>query len=123
MNYIISEDRVNDLILKYIENTYPVDEINYTEYEDEDGNPNDSAYVFYYGDWDNGDEVIFRWYGKNYFQGDDELSRLRVSQSPMLYFEDSREIDKLHSLFGNKWEPVFINWFYRNFNLRIKNVI
>lgn len=123
MNYIISEDRVNDLILKYIENTYPVDEINYTEYEDEDGNPNDSAYVFYYGDWDNGDEVIFRWYGKNYFQGDDELSRLRVSQSPMLYFEDSREIDKLHSLFGNKWEPVFINWFYRNFNFRIKNVI
>jgi hypothetical protein len=123
MNYIISEDRVNDLILKYIENTYPVDEINYTEYEDEDGNPNDSAYVFYYGDWDNGDEVIFRWYSKNYFQGDDELSRFRVSQSPMLYFEDSREIDKLHSLFGNKWEPVFINWFYRNFNFRIKNVI
>ena len=122
MNYIISENRVDDIILKYIESTYNVDDIHYTEYEDDDGNPDDSAYVFYYGDFSDGDPV-FRWYSKNYFQGNDELSRIRFSMAPLLYFEDSREIDKLHSLFGNKWEPVFINWFYRNFSLRVKNVI
>jgi hypothetical protein len=124
MKYIISENRVDDIILKYIESTYPVDEINYTEGHDYDGNFDDSSYEFYYGDYDDGEETVFRWYGKNYWHGGDtELLRHRIEQSPLLSFDDSREIEKLNNLFGNKWKPVFIEWFYRNFSLRIKTVI
>jgi len=124
MEYIISENRVNDIILKYIENSYPADEINYTESTDDDGNPDDSSYIFYYGDYDDSYETVFRWYGRNYWYGDDtELLKDRIERSPILYFDDSREIEKLNNLFGDKWKPVFIEWFYRNFSLRIKTII
>ena len=125
MKYIITEDKVRDIILNYIENKYPIDDINYTEGMDDDGNPDDSSYVFYYGDYDDGEENIFRWYGRNYFLNDRDnpTTRIRISSSPILYFEDSREIDNLNNLFGNKWEPVFIEWFYRNFSLRVKTVV
>jgi hypothetical protein len=125
MKYIITEDKVRDIILNYIENKYPIDEINYTEGHDNDGNPDDSSYVFYYGDYDDGGNNIFGWYGRNYFLNgmDNPTTRIRISLSPILYFEDSREIDNLNNLFGNKWEPVFIEWFYRNFSLRVKTVV
>jgi hypothetical protein len=125
MKYIISENRVNDIILKYIEDSYPADEINYTEGYDDDGNPDDSSYEFYYGDYDDDYNTLFKWYGRNYFLNDwdNPTTRIRISSSPILYFVDSREIDKLNNLFGNKWEPVFIEWFYRNFSLRIKTII
>ena len=125
MKLIITENRLHNLILNYIEEAYPVDDINYTEGHDDMGNPDDSSYVFYFGDYDDEDgEIIFRWYGKNYWHGGDtELLRHRIEQSPLLSFDDSREIEKLNNLFGNKWKPVFIEWFYRNFSLRIKTVI
>ena len=93
MKLIITENRLHNLILNYIEEAYPVDDINYTEGHDDMGNPDDSSYVFYFGDYDDEDgEIIFRWYGKNYWDGDDtELLRLRIEQSTMLHFEDSRE--------------------------------
>ena len=52
MKLIITENRLHNLILNYIEEAYPVDEINYTEGYDDDGNPDDSSYIFYFGDYD-----------------------------------------------------------------------
>ena len=125
MKYIISESKLNDFILKYIEGMFPVYEINYTENEDDDGNPDDSSYVFYFGDYDDEDgEIIFRWYGKDYWDGDDtEILRHRIEQSPMLHFEDSRDSEKLDSLFGNNWKPIFKEWFKENFGLDIKTIL
>ena len=107
MKIIITENRLHNLILNYIEDAYPVDDINYTEgYDDEDG------------------EIIFRWYGENYWDGDDtELLRLRIEQSPMLHFEDSRDSEKLDSLFGNNWKPIFKEWFEKYFDLNIKTIL
>ena len=75
MKYIISESKLNDFILKYIEGMFPVYEINYTENEDDDGNPDDSSYVFYFEDYDDneGDGTIFRWYDKDYWEGEGML--------------------------------------------------
>ena len=47
MKLIITENRLHNLILNYIEDAYPVDDINYTEGYDDDGNPDDSSYLFY----------------------------------------------------------------------------
>jgi hypothetical protein len=30
--------------------------------------------------------------------------------------------EKLTSLFGNKWEPVFIKWFEKNSGLKVKDI-
>ena len=126
MKLIITENRLHDLILNYIEDAYPVDGINYTEGYDDDGNPDDSSYIFYFGDYDydEGDGTIFRWYGKDYWDGDDtEILRHRIEQSPMLHFEDSRDSEKLDGLFGDNWKPVFKEWFKENFGLDIKTVL
>ena len=126
MKLIITENRLHNLILNYIEDAYPVDDINYTEGYDDDGNPDDSSYIFYFGDYDydEGDGTIFRWYGKDYWDGDDtEILRHGIEQSPMLHFEDSNDIDKLNAMFGDKWEPVFKQWFDEHFGLEINKVM
>ena len=126
MKYIITENRLNNYILKYIEEKYPIDKINYGEGYDDDGNLDSSAYDFYFTDYDPDeyDGTIFRWYGKDYWEGDnDEILRHRIERSPMLYFEDSHEPKKLDKMFGEYWKPVFKKWFYDNFGLEINTVM
>ena len=122
MKILITENKLNDFILKYIGEKYPVDKINYNENYDDEGNPDDTSYVFYPSSTDY--RAIFRWYGKDYWKGDnDEILRDRIEKSPMLYFEDSREIAKLNKMFGKHWKPVFKKWFYDNFKLEIKTIL
>ena len=124
MKIIIAESKLDSIILNYINDMFPIEDIHFTEHMDEDGNPDDSAYSFYFGDYNDGEEIIFRWYGKEYWCGDDtEILRHRIEQSPVLYFEDSNDFNKLTSMFGDKWEPVFIKWFTKNFGLNVKTVI
>jgi hypothetical protein len=122
MKLIITENRLHNLILNYIEEAYPVDEINYTEGHDDLGNPDDSSYTFYIGDYDE-DFDIFRWYSKDYWEGDNiEVVNQRIEESPILSFSDSNEFNKLNGMFGDKWEPVFKVWFKENFGLDIKTI-
>ena len=126
MKYIITENRLNNFIIQYIEKKYPVNEINYTEGEDDYGNPDDSLYEFYLGDYDD-NQTIFRWYDKEYWyagaSSETELVRMRVEDSPMLYFEDSRDVKKLDKMFGEHWRPVFKKWFYDNFGFEINKIL
>ncbi len=123
MKLIITENRLHNLILNYIEEAYPVDEINYTEGHDDLGNPDDSSYTFYIGDYDE-DFDIFRWYSKDYWEGDNiEVVNQRIEESPILSFSDSNEFNKLNGMFGDKWEPVFKAWFKENFGLDIKTIL
>jgi hypothetical protein len=123
MKYIITESKLNEYILSVIEEMFPVDDINYTEAYDDDGNPDDTAYVFYLGDYEN-DEVIFRWYSKDYWDGPDESTvDYRIRQSPLLVFEDYNTFYEINSMFQNLWKPVFIKWFYESFSLPIKTIL
>jgi hypothetical protein len=123
MKYIITESKLNEYILSIIEEMFPVDDINYTEAYDDDGNPDDTAYVFYLGDYEN-DEVIFRWYSKDYWNGPDENTvDYRIRQSPLLVFEDYNTFYEINSMFPNLWKPVFIKWFYESFSLPIKTIL
>jgi hypothetical protein len=125
MKVIITENRLNDFILKYIEEKYPVDKINYTEGYDDDGNPDDSSYIFYFGDYDSDvdDGTIFRWYSKDYWEGDSVAARLRAEESPILSFDDWDNYHHLDSMFNEHWKPVFKQWFYDNFGLEIKTIV
>ena len=122
MKVIITENRLNDFILKYIEEKYPVDEINHTEGYDDLGNPDDSSYTFYVGDYDEA-ETLFRWYSKDYWEGDSVAARLRAEESPILSFDDWDNYHHLDSMFNEHWKPVFKQWFYDNFGLEIKTIV
>ena len=114
MNYSINEKRLNELIENYLDKMYDTNNIGYTEYFDDDGNPSDEAYKFYMNDYDD-DSVIFRLYNESYFNYPQELA-------PLLSFENDDEYSKLIDLFDDKWQPVFIKWFEKNFKFKVKTV-
>lgn len=118
MRYIITENKLNDIILDYINKTYDVNNINWTEGFDDYGNPDDKFYEFYYGDYSD-DETVFRWYSKEYWTNKDDF---RVKLSPILFIEDEDIGGNLTNLFDDKWRPIFIKWFEDNFNLPVETL-
>ena len=91
---------------------------------DDNGNPDDSFYTFYFEDYDDDvhDGTIFRWYNKKYWDGDSPLVKRRRDESPMLVFESYSDMDRLDSMFGEHWKPAFKQWFYDNFGFEIKTI-
>ena len=73
MKYIITESKLEESILYYINELFDVNNINYTnplEYDDETGEEweDGNRAVFYLGDYDaDEDEFIFKWYNCDYF--------------------------------------------------------
>ena len=120
MKIIIAESKLDSMILKYINDKFDVKDISYTEFWDNDGNPDDSAYEFYLGDYSD-DETVFRLYNKHYW-GEGPLVKDRIKQSPLLVIDDLTFVDMMNGVFGDKWQPVFIKWFYEHFGLNVKTI-
>lgn len=130
MKFIISENRIDEHILNYINSKYDVDNINWTNYVDDNGNETDSAVLFYYGDF-NDDETVFRWYNKDYweedikyYEDDKNINYINslIDKSPILMFESENDYNSFEGLFSHLWKPVFINWFEENFGLPVKTI-
>ena len=119
MKIIISENKLDSYIYNFIDNYYNVDEINYSEFFDDDGNPTDAAYEFYIGDFDYDSDNLFRLYNKHYWKNPDFY---RVELSPMLMIEDENFVRTLNTMFGDKWQDVFISWFKENFDFDVKTI-
>lgn len=127
MKFIISENRVYDYILKYINSKYEPDKINWTYSLDDYGDETDIGAVFYAGDFsDDGD--LFRWYSKDYWLTDDfngeneeKIKRL-VEESPILMIYSDDDYDTFENLFGNRWKPILAEWFEDNFGFPVKTI-
>jgi len=122
MKYIITESRLEKSIIDYINKLFPIDEINYInpyDYDDETDEEGDdeNRVEFYIGDYDEGDNTIFRWYDCDYFF---EYSELR-KRCPLIVVEDQyrRELD---GFFNDLWHEPFKKWVMENFDLPIKTV-
>jgi hypothetical protein len=129
MKIIITEDKVYDLILKYINSMFDVDNIGWTPGIDDWGNEVDYAVEFYTDDYeDGGDNTLFRWYGEDYWRSEEgsgwgeEQNKENISESPILEFEDTDKLDQLNGLFGHRWHKPFIDWFWDNFNIPVKTI-
>ena len=115
MKFIITENKLKPIIKDYLDSFYDVDNINYTAYFDDDGNETDLAYRFYYGDFGEDDEV-FQLYNKNYWTDPDDF---RVELSPILFVESYGALTKM---FGDRWKPIFKQWFKENFGFDVKTI-
>jgi hypothetical protein len=115
-------------VLNYINSMYDINNIGWTYGIDDWGNEVDYAMSFYTGDFDE-DEGLFKWYGEDYWTSDDsegwgeEYRKDLLSKSPLLAFDDERDYDNLQGLFGNRWQPIFIEWFEYNFKVPVKKII
>jgi len=118
MNYLITENKLNNIILNFINNYYDVNEINYNPLHDDDGNPTNDAIEYYIGDYLESDEV-FRLYNKTYWLKPDDY---RIELSPMLMIEDDNFVTNLNSMFGDRWKPIFKDWFEENFGEKVKTI-
>ena len=124
MKVIISENRVNRIIRKYLDETFTPDygwgnntrHGSYQEVVDRYGDV-----VFFINDADS-----YIYFGCNanagpedeYFAG---YGHLHNYECPLLLVYP-RESETLTSLFGNKWLPVFKEWFEENTGLEVTQI-
>ena len=129
MKIIITENKINELIIKHLNSMFDVNNIGWTPGIDDWGNEVDYAIEFYTEDYeDDGDNTLFRWYSEDYWRSDegnvwdeDNITKL-IDDSPILDFEDTNKLDQLNSLFGDRWKQPFIDWFWDNFNVPVKTI-
>jgi hypothetical protein len=129
MEYEINQNRLNEVVIKFLENYFKNEEINYFHpydyFVDEEGNhfegldPN--KVIFYMGKYDE-DDVLFYWYGVGYWTGNNPTGDIRRSSSPMLSVEVPIE-NLLDEMFGEKiWHSGIKTWFESKFPYKVKTV-
>jgi len=122
MKYLITESKLEESILYYIDELFDVNDINWTyplEYDDEtdeeweDGN----RIVFYVGDYNGEDDGCFYWYGCEYFNPNSPASE----KCPIVSVEVEYK-KQLDGYFGDLWHGPFKKWFKEHFELPVKTV-
>lgn len=122
MKYIISESQLEKYILDYFEKLFPIDRVNWHHpyyYDDDTGEEGDQLTLaeFYLDDFNEGENMIFRWYDCDYFTEESQARQF----CPIVAIESEYEY-KLDSFFGDKWRPIFKLWFEENFKFDVKAV-
>jgi len=126
MKYIITESRLKNTIIEYLNELYDVDDINSTnpyeydsETEEEYEDPN--VLEYYRGDYDgpHDSDFVFRWIDPEYFAGGDYVGLQK--KCPILEVHDT-EGETLDAYFGNNWHAPFKEWFQVNFRLPVKTI-
>jgi hypothetical protein len=122
MKYLITESKLEESILYYIDELFDVNDINWTyplEYDDETGEEWDdnNRVVFYIGDYNGEDEGCFYWYACDYFTPHSTASR----NCPIVTVENENK-KQLDVYFGDLWHGPFKKWFKEHFELPVKTV-
>ncbi len=122
MKYTITESKLNEIIIDYLEKMFDVTDINWThsyEYDDDgyEEYEDENAIIFYIGDYNGPDDGCFRWYGCEYF---DEGSNAK-DLCPIVQVEHPFDI-QLNGYFGNNWHEPFKKWFTKHFDLPVKTI-
>ena len=122
MKYLITESKLDQLIVNYLNLLFDVNNIHHTnptEYDYETGEDydDDTRVEFYFGDYEDGDNNIFKWYSPEYFN---EGTPVR-DRAPLVFLED-KYAETLNLSFSDMWHEPFKRWFTENFNLPINDV-
>ena len=122
MKYIITESRLEENILHYINELFDVNDINWTnpiEDDDETGEEweDDNRVVFYVGDYEGEDGGCFYWYACDYFNPNSPASK----NCPMVSVELEYK-KQLDGYFGDLWHKPFKKWFKEHFELPVKTI-
>ena len=128
MKIIITESKLNQAVIDYLNDTYNTNNIGWSYGIDDWGNEVDYAIEFYEGDYEEGDNTVFRWYGEDYWiseEGElwtDEYIKEMKNKSPQLEIYDNTVYRTLNGYFGDKWKQPFIDWFWDKFNVPVKTI-
>ena len=130
MKYIITESKLEEIIVNYLNKMYDVNNINWkypleNDEETDDWEEDPNRRYFYKGD-DEYDDRIFLWYSKEYWDVEkikmNDTVRNYYEKSPALDFENRNDLTILNGYFGYKWVPVFKKWFEDHFVVPVKSI-
>ena len=122
MKYVITESRLEESILYYINEIFDVNDIHSTnplEWDEETGEEweDENRVVFYIGDYNGEDEGCFYWYDCEYFTPNSPASE----KCPLVSVEIEHK-KQLDGYFGNLWHKPFKKWFKEHFELPVKMI-
>ena len=122
MKYLITESKLEESILYYIDKLFDITDINWThplDYDLETGEEwdDDNRVVFYIGDYEGEDKGCFYWYSCDYFNPNSPASEI----CPMVSVEVQYE-KQLNAYFGDLWKEPFKKWFKEHFELPVKTI-
>ena len=119
MKYLITESRLEEIIIKYLDGIFPVDEMSWhhpEEYNPEtDQEEEDLNRVAFYIGRSLLEDAAFRWYSCKYFNPDSYAQE----SCPTVSIENEYS-DQLNAYFGDTWIEPFKKWFTLNFELPVK---
>lgn len=121
MRYVITESKLESAIIAYLDETFDVDDTNWTnaydydddgyEYEDE------NVILFYIGDYNGEDDSCFRWYDCEYFNKGSYARTI----CPTVQVEHPYDL-QLNGYFGDTWKEPFKKWFTKRYDLPVKTI-
>lgn len=125
MRYIITESKLDEIIVNYLNKMYDVNDIHWTNPMgggDDGWDEYPNRLYFYKGDFSD-DERLFLWYDKEYWNVErSDNARNFYQKSPVLDFENANDLETLNGYFGDKWVPIFKKWFEDNFKIPVKSI-
>jgi len=122
MKIIITENKLDKAIYKYIDDM--LGEVYMDKAMGENG-PLEGAYDFYHDDYEG--DYLFTWTSADYYNSKeyqkhrDERHQKLVDMSPIIELMPYPEKD-FNNLFGNRWRPVFKQWFVDKFGLPVTTI-
>jgi len=122
MKYVITESKLEESIVYYINELFDINDIHWTyplEYDDETGEESDdtSRMIFYIGDYYGEEEGCFYWYACDYFNPNSPASEKCPTVSVEVKYEN-----QLNAYFGDLWKEPFKKWFKEHFELPVKTI-
>ena len=120
MKYTINESKFKKVVIDYLNELFPEDELHWTHPLDDFYNEDDNALRAYLGDSGDGYDC-FWWYGPEWFNGDDETQREWRDRAPIVEIEN-KYLLPLNGYFGDKWHEIFKEWFTERFGVSVKTI-
>ena len=129
MKTIISENKLHDVISKYIDDYLDGNKIDWIYGLDDSENEydkileNENFLIFYNGDWqgEEDSDVVFHYFEVDYYDKNDPSHKPFRDKAPILEVQ-GKYSEHLNSMFGNHWEEPMKKWFKFYFNLPVKTV-
>jgi hypothetical protein len=122
MKYIVTESKLENLVIEYLDEMFDVNDIHWTnpledDYDTGEEWEDENRVIFYIGDYNGEDDGCFYWYDCNYFTPNSPASKKCPTVSVEIQYEN-----QLNAYFGDLWREPFKKWFKQHFELPVKTI-
>jgi hypothetical protein len=130
MKYIITENRLNNLVVKYLEHMFKDKIYNESGFNYDIDDDDENLIMFYDNDYKNNieHEPLFEYIFKEYYDNLDPDSSWVIinkwaDKAPLIEIIRNEFVETLNSTFGRgEWKPGFKIWFEKTFELPVKTI-